>query len=73
MPAGSFFQALSPFARVGTAVVPFLIAIVVRLALGRSRATDILITVTTCWFVVNVLIAPFSIEMQQDLHQVLHR
>jgi len=73
MPLGSFFQALSPYARVGTAVIPFLIAVALRLAFGRTRATDVLQTVTTSWLVVNILIAPFSVEMAQQLHQVLRK
>ena len=73
MALGSFFQGLSPYARVATAVIPFAIAIAFRLAFGRSRATDIMLTIATCWFAVNVAIAPYSVELQQELHQVLRR
>jgi len=73
MPLGGFFQELSPYARVGTAVAPFLIAIALRLVFGKNRLTEIALTVATSWFVVNVLIAPYSIEMRRDLHQVLRR
>jgi hypothetical protein len=73
MPLTGFFQALSPWARVATAVAPFAIAVALRLGFGRNRATEILLTVTTSWFVVNVLIAPYSIPMTQGLHQMLRR
>ena len=55
-----------------TAVAPFVIAIVLRLLFGKNRMTGILLTLATTWFVVNVLIAPYSLEMQQDIRQVFH-
>jgi hypothetical protein len=73
VPAGDFFTELSPYARVSTAVAPFVIAIVLRLLFGKNRMTGTLITLATTWFVVNVLIAPYSVEMQQDIRHVLHR
>jgi len=52
---------------VATAVAPFAAALVMRLFMGRSRFTSVLITLTTTWFAVNVLLAPLSAGMQQDL------
>jgi hypothetical protein len=71
MPIAGFLEALGPYARVGTAVAPFVAALVVRFILGKNRLTDILVTLGTCWLFVNVLIAPYSVEMQRDLHQML--
>ena len=58
---------LSPYTRVATAVTPFVLAMLVRLFVGRNRMTGILITASTVWFAANVLMAPFSVYMQQDL------
>ena len=58
---------LSPFARVATAVAPFVIAIVLRLIVGKSRLTGWLLTGSVVWFVVFVLMAPFSEGVRQDL------
>lgn len=73
MSLGSLFAALDPYARVITAVVPFVIALVLRLAFGRRRMTDVLLTLATSWFVVNIVIAPFALEMRQGLHEMLKR
>jgi len=72
MPGQTFFAALSPYARVGTAVAPIAIALLLRLLFGKNRLTEILVTAGTMWFVVNVLLAPFSLAMRQELRQVLH-
>ena len=61
---------LSPHARVATAVAPFLAAVVLRLVLGRSRATGVLLSVTVVWFALNVLIAPCSSAMQRDIQSL---
>jgi hypothetical protein len=60
-------EELSPHARVATAVAPFAVTMLVRLIFGRSRATGILISVTTLWFAINVLLAPYSAGMRQDI------
>ncbi len=72
MPAGNFFQELSPYARVSTAIAPFAIALLLRLLFGKNRLTGTLITLATTWLVVNVPLAPFSVRMQQDLRRVFH-
>jgi hypothetical protein len=61
------FEHLTPYARVVTAVAPFLAAIVLRLLLGKNRLTRVLLSLSTIWFAANVLMAPYSYGMQQDL------
>jgi len=55
---------------VATAVLPFVVAMVLRIVLGGTRLTRALISVGTMWFVVNVLMAPYSVRMRQDLQQL---
>ncbi len=61
------FESLSPHTRVATAVLPFVAAMLVRIFMGRCRFTGMLITVTTVWFAINILLAPYSARMRQDL------
>ena len=70
MPVAKFFAELSPYARIGTAAAPFIVAMLLRLLFGKNRMTAFLITLTTIWFTANVLAAPYSLKMQQDLRQV---
>jgi hypothetical protein len=67
MHVGSLLDRLSPYARVVTDITPFLGAIVMRLIFGKNRLTRTLLSVTTAWFAVNVLMAPYSYGMRQDL------
>jgi len=60
-------QELSPYARVSTAVVPFVTAILLRLIFGKNKLTRLLLSVSTTWFAINVLMAPYSTGMQEDL------
>jgi hypothetical protein len=60
----------SPHARVATAVMPFIAAMIIRLMLGKSRVIGWLITLSTVWFAVNILMAPYSARMRQDLRDV---
>jgi hypothetical protein len=64
---GAIFDRLSPYARVVTAILPFLAAIVCRLMFGKNRVTRALLSIGTIWFAVNVLLAPYSHGMRQDL------
>jgi len=64
---GTIFERLSPYARVVTAIVPFLAAIVLRLIFGKNRVTRALLSISTIWFAVNVFMAPYSYGMRQDL------
>ena len=72
MAVGRFFAELSPYARIGTAAAPFVVALLLRLFFGRNRMTSCLLSVATMWFMVNVLIAPYSLSMQEELHQFFH-
>jgi hypothetical protein len=70
------FQHLSPYARVVTAIAPFLLAIVLRLIFGKNQITRTLLSVSTAWFAANVFMAPYSYAMRQDLvnlHRALFR
>lgn len=72
MPAGKLFTDLGPYARIGIAIAPFLVAMLLRLLFGKNRLTGLLVTLTTMWFTVNVLVAPYSIKMQQELGRIFH-
>jgi hypothetical protein len=60
----------SPYARVTTAVAPFVAAIALRLMFGKNRVTRTLLSVSTTWFVINVLMAPYSTGMRDDLSNI---
>ena len=64
---GFVLDALTPNARVATALAPFAIALLSRLILGRGNFTRWLVTLSTMWFAINVLMAPYSTGMRQDL------
>jgi hypothetical protein len=51
---------LSRHARVATAVLAFVIALIVRPVVGKNRFTGVLISVTKLWFAINVLVAAYS-------------
>jgi hypothetical protein len=68
--SGSIFDDLSPHARVATAVAPFVLAILLRFLFGSNRLTRVLLSLSTVWFAINVLLAPFSTRMQQDILQL---
>jgi hypothetical protein len=63
-------EALSPNARVATAILPFVLALVLRVLLGRNKMTRTLISIGTMWFVMNVLLAPYSSRMRADLQRL---
>jgi hypothetical protein len=65
--SGDIFSQLSPHARVATAVAPFALALLARIILGNCRATRWMISLGTVWFAVNVLMAPYSAGMRQDI------
>lgn len=67
MPLGSWFDELSPYARVSTALVPFLVAILLRLLLGKNHFTRAILSVATMWFAINVLLAPYSTGMRREI------
>jgi len=70
MSPGDILNDLTPHARVATAVVPFAFAIVVRLVLGNNRLTQWLMSLTVMWFAANVLLAPYSAGMREDIRNL---
>ena len=69
----NILNALSPHARVATAVAPFLLAIILRLIAGKNRVTQLLLSLSATWFAINILMAPFSDRMQEDLQTLWAR
>jgi hypothetical protein len=67
VPISRIFEDLSPHAQVATAVLPFVAAMLLRLILGKNRVTQVLVSVSTTWFAINVLIAPLSEGMRRDI------
>jgi hypothetical protein len=67
MPVAGILRDLSVYARVMTAVLPFLVAVTLRLIFGSNRVTRVLISLSTVWFTANILIAPYSQGMLQDI------
>ena len=53
-----------------TAVLPFVAAMLLRLILGKNRLTRVLVSVSTTWFAINVLMAPLSEGMRRDILDV---
>ena len=69
LPAAIFYD-LSPHARVATAILPFGVAIFVRLVLGNHQLTRWLISLSVLWFAANILMAPYSAGMRQDIRDL---
>jgi len=65
--AASILEELSPHARVATAILPLAAAVLLRLVLGKNRLTRVLISLSTTWFVINVLMAPLYEGMRRDI------
>ena len=61
---------MGPYARVTTAVAPFIAASALRLMFGKCRTTRLLLSISTMWFAVNVLLAPYSVGMRQDISKL---
>ena len=38
--------------------------------MGKNRVTGVLISIGTVWFMINILLAPYSVRMQQDLLEI---
>ena len=49
------------------AAVPFVVAMLLRWIIGRTEFTRWAITLSTMWFAINVLLAPYSTGIRQDL------
>jgi hypothetical protein len=61
---------LTPDARVGTALAPFLVAMLLRVMLGKTEFTRWSIALSTMWFAINVLLAPYSAGVRQNLMEL---
>jgi predicted membrane-bound mannosyltransferase len=61
------FEDLTPHGHVVTAVLPFAAAILLRLFLVKNRVTRVLLSASTTWFAINVLLIPFSEGMRRDV------
>ena len=70
---GSPFDYLTPENRVGMAVAPVAIALLLRLILGKSEFTRWSLAVGTLWFAINVLMAPYSEGIREGLMDVRSR
>jgi hypothetical protein len=66
----SIFEEFTPHARVVTAVAPFLMALVMRLILGKNKLTQLLVSLSITWFAINILLAPYSGRMQGELQSL---
>jgi len=64
------FEEFTPHARVITAIAPFLMSIVMRLILGKNKLTRMLLSLSTTWFAINVLLAPYSGRMEAELQSL---
>ena len=62
-----WYSYLTPDERVGAAVAPFVIAMLLRLLLGRTQFTRWTIALSTMWFAINVLLAPYCTGVRQEL------
>ena len=63
-------EGLSPTARVATAVLPFVLAMMLRISTGKSKTADWLITIATVWFSTDVLMAPYSAGMLRGIRDL---
>jgi hypothetical protein len=70
MGPGNFFNDLSPYARVVTAILPFALALFVRVVLGNNLLTRWLLSLSVLWFAANVLMAPYSAGLRQDIRNL---
>ena len=71
MVPGTIFDEWSPHLRVATAITPFLVAMAMRILLGGNALTRWLLTLSTIWFAINVLMAPYSAGMRQEIRNLL--
>ena len=58
---------LTPDERVGLALAPFVVAMVLRLMLGRTQFTRWSVALSTMWFAINVLLTPYTTGVREEL------
>ena len=61
------FDVFTPERQVVTAALPFATAMLLRLLLGRTQLSRWTVSLGTMWFAINVLLAPYSAGLLQDL------
>ena len=54
----------------GIAVIPFAFAVFLRLLLGNNLLTRWLLSLGVLWFAANILMAPYSAGMRQDIRNL---
>jgi hypothetical protein len=54
------FEHYLPHLQAYSAAIPVIGAILLRVLLGRSKFIEVLLTLTTLWFAVNVMVEPFG-------------
>ncbi len=64
---------LTPDERVGAAVAPFVVAMLLRVILGRTQFTRWSVALGTMWFAIHVLLAPYSTGVRQELIELGNR
>ena len=64
---GTLLDGLSPLARIAVATAPFTGTLILRIVFGNHPITRWLVTLGTIWFVLNVLMAPYSSNVRQDI------
>jgi hypothetical protein len=68
-PAG-ILESLGLHAHVASAVAPFAAAVALRFLLGKSRFTTWFVSLSTMWFAINVLVAPYSPQTQREIQSL---
>ena len=66
----SLLDDFNPHVQVATALVPFLVALAVRLIVGKTRVARAILTLSTMWFAINVLLAPFADDLRQEIFEL---
>ena len=61
---------LSPPARVITAVLPFAVALFMRMVMGNNRLTRGLVSLAVLWFAASVLMAPYAADVRTDIRNL---
>ena len=63
-------EGFSPHVQVIIAVVPFVSSLIMRLALGNNRLTRGILSLSTMWFAIYVLTAPYSMGLRQEIFEI---
>ena len=63
-------ESLGLHAHLASAVAPFVVAMALRFLLGKSRFTTWFVSLSTMWFAINVLVAPYSPGTQREIESL---